>query len=170
MVSRFPSPKMLRHNIIRKLLKKLSFPGCSKRAAPSKPWGRFAVQGPGGVFHLPIRQAILRVASRRIRSDFCHADELVSRIKAYLDVRRNDEGPACQSIGRGNAADACLPKPLDLRSLGVGGWHRQGLFSAAYLSSQVRLPHFLIIHQIPAFARKDHRSRLQHISMTCNPQ
>jgi len=35
---------------------------------------------------------ILRVASRRKRSDSCHADELVSRPEAYLDVRRNDEG------------------------------------------------------------------------------
>jgi len=43
-------------------------------------------------FHLPVRQAILRVASRRIRSDFCHADELVSRLEAYLDVRCDDEG------------------------------------------------------------------------------
>jgi len=30
-------------------------------------------------FHLPFRQAILRVASRRIRSDILRADELVSR-------------------------------------------------------------------------------------------
>jgi len=35
---------------------------------------------------------ILRVASRRIRSDSCHADEFVSRPEAYWDVRRNDEG------------------------------------------------------------------------------
>ena len=35
---------------------------------------------------------ILRVASRRIRSDSCHAGELVSRPKAYLNVRCNDEG------------------------------------------------------------------------------
>jgi len=41
---------------------------------------------------------ILRVASRRIRSDFLPRRELVSRQEAYLDVRCNDEGPAA---GRG---------------------------------------------------------------------
>ena len=43
---------------------------------------------------MPRRKApeILRVASRRIRSDSCHANELVSRPEAYLNVRRNDEG------------------------------------------------------------------------------
>jgi hypothetical protein len=35
---------------------------------------------------------ILRVASRRIRSDCCHAGKLVSRPEAYLEVRCNDEG------------------------------------------------------------------------------
>jgi hypothetical protein len=29
---------------------------------------------------------ILRVASRRIRSDSCHADESVSRVEAYLQM------------------------------------------------------------------------------------
>jgi len=39
--------------------------------------------GPRSAFHLPIRQAI-------------------PRSEAYLEVRRNDEGPA---VGRGNDAD-----------------------------------------------------------------
>jgi len=50
------------------------------------------MQGARSVFHLPVRQAILRVASRRIRSDSCHAAETVRRPEAYLAVRRNDEG------------------------------------------------------------------------------
>ena len=50
------------------------------------------MQGARVSFPLPVRQAILRVASRRVRSDFCHADELVSRLEAYLAVRRNDGG------------------------------------------------------------------------------
>ena len=39
---------------------------------------------------------ILRVASRRIRSDSCHADELVSRPEAYLwyAATKKDEGNA----------------------------------------------------------------------------
>ena len=50
---------------------KIVVPGCSKRVRCKAP-------------------EILRVASRRIRIDSCHADELVSRPEAYLAVRRND--------------------------------------------------------------------------------
>ncbi len=56
-----------------RLLKKSFSSGCSKMSRCKAP-------------------EILGVASRRIRSDFCHADESVSRPEAYLDVRRNDEG------------------------------------------------------------------------------
>ena len=41
---------------------------------------------------------ILRVASRRIRSDSCHADELVSRPEAYFWV-------AAMTKDEGNAGD-----------------------------------------------------------------
>jgi hypothetical protein len=34
----------------------------------------------------------------------CKAPEVL-RSETYLYVRRNDEEPACQPIGRGNAAD-----------------------------------------------------------------
>jgi hypothetical protein len=41
----------------------------------------------------------LRVASRRIGSDSCHADELMSRPEAYVEVRRNKPAP-CSIRGR----------------------------------------------------------------------
>jgi hypothetical protein len=61
-------------------------PGCKLSVAKS------SSREPRDAFHLPVRQAILRVALRRIRSDSCHADESVSWPEAYLDVRRSDEG------------------------------------------------------------------------------
>ena len=64
-------------------LKKSSFPGCSKRALPSSrraglragrqmqvESAKSRLRGSPRAFHLPVRQATLRVASRRIRSDF----------------------------------------------------------------------------------------------------
>ncbi len=51
----------------------------------------------------------LRVASRRVRSDPCHAGELVSRLEAYLQVRCNDEGPAGGQGGRRRWAFFSIP-------------------------------------------------------------
>ena len=125
-----------------RLLKKSSFPGYSKRALPSprkavlRAGRQMQVElceipsagGPRDAFHLPIRQAILRVASRRLRSDILprlraetsalvrcpklstpwassqanegrHADELVSRPEAYLEAHRNKPAP-CLTRGR----------------------------------------------------------------------
>jgi hypothetical protein len=71
-------------------LKKSSFPGCSKRTLPSSrkaglPAGRQTQvkSAKSGLrepppFHLLFRQAILRVASRRVRSNSWHAREKVS--------------------------------------------------------------------------------------------
>jgi len=49
------------------------------------------MQGARG-FSLPVRQAILKVASRRIRSDFLPRRRVGEPAEAYFEVRRNDEG------------------------------------------------------------------------------
>ena len=83
------------------------------------------MQGSRNAFHLPVRQAILRVASRRIRSDFCHADESVRRPEVYFEgtsILRFRSPALTRILGRSYPAGNTEVDFLDLRiGLELGG-------------------------------------------------
>src|SRR5512139_2546501 len=66
--------------------------------------------GARGDFHLPVRQAILRVASRRIRSDILPRRRVGESARGVLECTLQQACPVLDT-GKddGNAADACLP-------------------------------------------------------------